>query len=143
MNKINILIVHPHPVVANALGFWFNGDARFNVRAICMDNLVGLEFISEDGPDAVIIDIACGPVSPDVLIRYISRRNPRIKIVCISSLSDAKSFIPSVLEAGASCFIPQDKGFADLAHSVSDLTQAAVPRHPPVLQGAQGLRAIG
>ncbi|GAA1001194.1 response regulator transcription factor [Acrocarpospora macrocephala] len=104
---ITLLIVDDHPVVRHGLHGIFASAAGFEVLGEAADGVTAVALAARLDPDVVLMDLRMPGGGGVEAIRDLSRRNPRCKVLVLTTYDTDSDTIPAI-EAGATGYLLKD-----------------------------------
>jgi two-component system NarL family response regulator len=115
--SFRVLLVDDHQMLREGLRAILELDEDIEVVADAGDGLVAIEMARTLTPDVVIMDIGMEGLNGIDATRQIRADNPRVKVIALSTYSD-KSYVLSMLEAGASGYVLKSSAAAEIRRAV-------------------------
>jgi two-component system, NarL family, nitrate/nitrite response regulator NarL len=124
-NPIRLLIVDDHPVLRDSLVNLLTAcSPRIQVLAQA-GNVVDALVLAEQNPlDIVLTDLQMKPQSGIDLIKILSPRQPNIRYVVFTALTDAESLLQA-FDAGAQGFLTKDSEAHELVKAIESVMAGA------------------
>jgi NarL family two-component system response regulator LiaR len=116
-DKIRVLIVDDHIVVREGLRSMFMMEPDIELVGEAKDGVEAVEKAQELSPDVVLIDLVMPRKNGIEAIREIKARNPRIRILVLTSFAEDAHIFPAI-EAGAIGYMLKDTTAATLVQAV-------------------------
>lgn len=120
-NKISIMIVDDHVLVAEMWAEIINSDPRFYVTDICDNTDKAIEMVKLNRPDIVIMDINIQPISGIDATKQIKKISPGTKVIGVS-MHNQPSFAKRMLKSGAQGYVTKSSP----KHEMFDAITAAI-----------------
>ncbi len=120
-NKISIMIVDDHVLVAEMWAEIINSDPRFSVTDICDNTDKAIEMVKLNRPDIVIMDINIQPISGIDATKQIKKISPGTKVIGVS-MHNQPSFAKRMLKSGAQGYVTKSSP----KHEMFDAITAAI-----------------
>ena len=111
--EIKIALVDDHTLFRNGLRGLIDGSHSCRVVAEASDGTEFLESEEAMSADVVFMDIAMPVLSGDKATSLALKRNPNLKIICLSMFGDEK-YYSRMVEAGAKGFLLKDSSIEDV-----------------------------
>ena len=118
MEKIKTLIVDDHIFVANGIKQFLSQFSYIDVIGICPDGLDVYMWCLKYAPSLVLLDLSLPGMSGIDVIKKLKNRWPKLKIICISSITD-EAKIRESLDAGASGYVLKRSNQSTLLDAIS------------------------
>ncbi len=118
MKKIRIAIIDDHDLFREGLNLVLNQIDGFEV-VFCSDNaLLLLDFINNEMPDVVLMDIEMSIMDGYQATEIALKKCPTIKIIALTMFSDVDSF-HRMIKSGAKGFISKNSGKPELYQAIT------------------------
>ncbi|HYC40454.1 MAG TPA: response regulator transcription factor [Chitinophagaceae bacterium] len=121
MEKITILLVDDHKLIRESWSFILNNDPRFQVIGECSSGAEAIEFVTNNLPDVVLMDINMSPINGFDATRQILKQSPRTRVIGVS-MHTMPAYARRMLQLGA-------KGYVTKNSSKEELLEAIVQVH--------------
>lgn len=119
MGKINIMLVEDHNIVRQGLKRLIEMEEGLSVTAEAGTCAEAMEKLN-DNVDVVLLDIKLPDGDGLELCRVMSKSNPRLKFIALTTYDDAY-FIRKALDCGVHGFIPKYASFEEIKSAI-DIT---------------------
>lgn len=130
-DKIKILIVEDNELFRTSLIIALEREAEFEIIGNCANGKKCLEFVEQQKPDLVLIDIDMPIVSGLEACKSIKSSGADIKVLIFSIYSDEESVLEA-LRAKADAYCTKDTSFEKLIQVIHDVAAGAVWLDPVV-----------
>src|SRR5919201_4248030 len=130
MAKIKVLVADDHRLVLEAVTAALANEEGVEVVATASSGQDALSLIPRTAPDVVLLDIAMPCMDGSRCLELIRARYPKVKVVMISGLDDARVVRQALLH-GASAFVTKFVDPRDLAAILRQTTEGTVFAAPP------------
>ena len=114
---INIAIVDDHHVVADGFSRLINLQADLNVDAIASSYEEAIEYLSQNSPHLMIIDVSLKGKSGIELVNHVHKHHPEIKLITLS-MYDTEPYISDALNSGASGYLSKQVATTELITAI-------------------------
>jgi two-component system chemotaxis response regulator CheB len=163
-NKINVLVVDDSAVVRQLLTHILESDPQINVLGVVTDGQAAIDFVAENHPDVVLMDIHMPRLDGFEATRRIMETQPVPIIIC-SATADPREVATTfrLMEAGAVACVEKPAGpdhpefkalIANLLQTIKLMSEVKVVRRWPRLRATSpqadeakpaspGIRVIG
>jgi two-component system nitrate/nitrite response regulator NarL len=139
LNPIRLLIVDDHPVLRDSLVNLLTAcSPRIQVVAQAGNVVDALVLAERHSPHIVLTDLQMRPQSGIDLINLLSPRQPLIRYVVFTALTDTESLLQA-FDAGAQGFLTKDSEAHELVHAIESV-MAGSTQYPADLQLAMSQR---
>lgn len=101
---VRILLADGHPLIRIGLRITFEQENEFSVVGEAANGPDTTRLCDEVSPDILVLDTNMPGVLPAPLINCIRKRNPKIKIIVLTT-NDDESFVRSIIGIGVSGYI--------------------------------------
>lgn len=128
---IRIILADDHRIIRDGLKALLRAEADFEVIAEAEDGRTAVRLATELSPDVVVMDISMPDLNGIEATRQITADGKGTKVVALSALSDGK-IVSSIIDAGASGYIPKDAAFEELATAIRSVISERVYISPQV-----------
>ncbi len=132
--KIKVLLADDHTLVREGIRSLLQLNADIEVVGEASDGNIAIQKARELKPDVVVMDISMPSMSGVEATREIRKHNPEINIVVLSR-HDNLLYARSLLEAGASAYVPKKAASTELASAIRAVYRGEVFLHPSVAKG--------
>lgn len=135
LSLIRLLIVDDHPVLRDSLVNLLTAcSPRIQVVAQAGNVQDALALAEQHFPDIVLTDLQMKPQSGIDLIKLLNQRQPAIRYVVFTALTDTESLLQA-FDAGAQGFLTKDSDAQELVKAIETVT-AGIAYYPAELQFA-------
>jgi DNA-binding NarL/FixJ family response regulator len=138
-NPIRLLIVDDHPVLRDSLVNLLTAcSPRIQVLAQAGNIADALVLAEQNSPDIVLTDLQMKPKNGIDLINLLSPRQPKIRYVVFTALTDTESLLQA-FDAGAQGFLTKDAEAHELVKAIESV-MAGATHYPAELKLALSRR---
>ena len=109
MKRINILIVDDHQLMIDGLKLMLQNVAHFHVVGQAINGKIGLEKLTEEPVDVVLLDINMPVMNGIECCEQIVKHYPHIKVIGLSMLEEL-TIMQKLLTIGAKGFLVKNAG---------------------------------
>ena len=121
---IKVLIVEDSAVVQQFLVYVLSSDPEIRVIGTTNNGEEALEFLKQEKPDVIILDVMMPDISGLEVLRYMRREPSLLSIpVIVVSAKSMPGDIKIGFEAGASMYLTKPVGFLELKQAVEKVLQ--------------------
>ncbi len=106
-NKISVMIVDDHRLVAEAWAEIINDNPEFYVSEICDNTETAIHSIELSKPNLVILDVSISPISGIEATKIIRKISPATKIIGVS-MHTQPSYANKMLKNGALAYVTKN-----------------------------------
>jgi DNA-binding NarL/FixJ family response regulator len=139
VNRIRVLIVDDHLLVADALSTAFRTRPEIEIAGVARTGLEGVELAISTGPDVVLIDFRLPDINGAEVVRRI-RAQSAARCVILTGTGQERAMVEAI-EAGADGFLTKDQRFEVIANAVIGVANGQASFEPTLLAKAlPGLR---
>ena len=131
---IKIVIADDHPVVRKGLSLLLSSQDGFEVMGEAANGEEAIARALELSPDIMLMDLVMPHVDGISATKEILRLKPEIKILILTSFSDANHAIPA-LEAGALGYLLKENDPEEVIQAITKLVNGEKQIHPKVTEG--------
>ena len=131
---IKIVIADDHPVVRKGLSLLLSSEDEFEVIGEAANGEEAIAKALELSPDIMLMDLVMPKIDGISATKEILRLKPEIKILILTSFSDANHAIPA-LEAGALGYLLKENDPEEVIQAISKLVNGEKQIHPKVTEG--------
>ena len=131
---IKIVIADDHPVVRKGLSLLLSSEDEFEVIGEAANGEEAIARALELSPDIMLMDLVMPKIDGISATKEILRLKPEIKILILTSFSDANHAIPA-LEAGALGYLLKENDPEEVIQAISKLVNGEKQIHPKVTEG--------
>ncbi len=122
MNKIKILIVDDHPLMRAALREAIEIETDFEIVGEAVNGSQAIELAAKLKPDLVMMDLYMPVMDGIEATREITRGNPNIKVLTITSSNEDEKVIAAI-RAGASGYMLKDSSRERILFGLREVSQ--------------------
>ncbi len=116
--SIRIILADDHKIMRDGLRSLLEKQPGMEVVGEAVNGREALQLAQRSKPDVVIMDINMPVLGGVEATRQITGGLPEVKVIALSVHSEI-SVVVSILQAGASGFLPKDCPFEELAHAIN------------------------
>jgi two-component system NarL family response regulator len=120
--SVRILLVDDHQMFRDGLRSILDAEDGVEVIGEAEDGRVAVELAQALAPDVVVMDIGMHGLNGVEATRQIKANHPEIQVVALSTHSD-RSYVLSMLEAGASGYVLKTAAFDEMRHAVQTVAK--------------------
>ena len=131
---IKIVIADDHPVVRKGLSLLLSSQDEFEVIGEASNGKEAIAKALELSPEIMLMDLVMPKIDGISATKEILRLKPEIKILILTSFSDANHAIPA-LEAGALGYLLKENDPEEVIQAISKLVNGEKQIHPKVTEG--------
>jgi len=131
MRSIRVLLVDDHALVREGIRSLLQLHSDIDVVGEASDGREAIQKTRELDPDVVVLDISMPSMGGIEATRQIVKENPSARIVVLSR-HDNLSYARSLLEAGASGYVPKKAVSAELATAIRAVYAGEVFLYPSI-----------
>jgi DNA-binding NarL/FixJ family response regulator len=131
MTKITVLLVDDHTVVRQGLRALLEAEEDMSVVGEADDGRQAVQMTERLQPDVVVMDIGMPSLNGLEATRQISKRNPRSKVVILSSYSDDE-YVQQLTDAGATGYLIKQTAAQDLVLAIREARKGNVFFSPAI-----------
>lgn len=131
---IKIVIADDHPVVRKGLSLLLSSQDEFEVIGEAANGEEAIAKALELSPDIMLMDLVMPHVDGISATKEILRLKPEIKVLILTSFSDANHAVPA-LEAGALGYLLKENDPEEVIQAISKLVNGEKQIHPKVTEG--------
>lgn len=131
---IKIVIADDHPVVRKGLSLLLSSQDEFEVIGEAANGEEAIAKALELSPEIMLMDLVMPKMDGISATKEILRLKPEIKILILTSFSDANHAIPA-LEAGALGYLLKENDPEEVIQAISKLVNGEKQIHPKVTEG--------
>lgn len=131
MRSIRVLLVDDHALVREGIRSLLQLHSDIDVVGEASDGREAIQKTRESDPDVVVLDISMPSMGGIEATRQIVKENPSARIVVLSR-HDNLSYARSLLEAGASGYVPKKAVSAELATAIRAVYAGEVFLYPSI-----------
>lgn len=118
--EIKIALVDDHALFRNGLKGLIDGKRNCRVVAEASDGNEFLENSVAMSADVVFMDIAMPTLSGDKVTALAVKRNPKLKVICLSMFGDER-YYSRMIEAGAKGFLLKDSSLEEVFAAIESV----------------------
>lgn len=115
--QIKIAIADDHPIAVNGIQMMLSGQPDMEITATYATGKALLDGLSRQQPDILLLDILLPDYSGNELAAIISKKNPGIRMVVLTSL-DAPTMVKSMLHHGCLAYLLKGTDQATLIKAI-------------------------
>jgi len=130
---IKIVIADDHPVVRKGLSLLLSSQDEFEVIGEAANGEEAIAKALELSPEIMLMDLVMPKMDGISATKEILRLKPEIKILILTSFSDANHAIPA-LEAGALGYLLKENDPDEVIQAISKLVNGEKQIHPKVTE---------
>jgi two-component system, NarL family, response regulator DevR len=116
-DRVRVLIVQDHPLLASALAKVFEASHQFVVTGVARSGAEALKAASESAPDVVLMDFRLPDMNGPAVAATIQASRPGAAIV-FHSADDSEAALLDAVDAGATAFLTKDATADQILESV-------------------------
>ena len=131
---IKIVIADDHPVVRKGLSLLLSSQDEFEVIGEASNGKEAIAKALELSPEIMLMDLVMPKIDGISATKEILRLKPEIKILILTSFSDANHAIPA-LEAGALGYLLKENDPDEVIQAITKLVNGEKQIHPKVTEG--------
>ena len=120
MNKITILLVDDHKLIRESWAFILNSDPRFQVIGEKSNGDDAVEFVRENHPDIVLLDVNMTPMSGFEAAKLIRKNSPQSKIIGVS-MHTMPAYAKKMMHLGAMGYITKNSSKDEMIHAINEV----------------------
>ena len=117
---VRILIADDHQVVRDGLRSLLDANRQWQVIGTASNGREATKMAQQLNPEVVLIDIAMPDMNGVDATRKICADNPQTKVIALSMHSD-RSYVSSMLRAGASAYIRKESAFEEISEAIDSV----------------------
>jgi len=127
MNKktLNIIIIDDHPVVQQGFSYMLQDIPDINLVGKFADADSGLEFITRESVDIVLLDINLPGKNGVDACAEIRRIDPNCKVIAISNINE-HSIIQRMLQAGATGYLLKNASSEEVLDAIQNVVAGGI-----------------
>ena len=114
-----ILIVDDHPALREGLRSLLAAQQDFDIAGEAGDGLEAVDFVKENHPDLVLMDISMPRMDGMAATREIKKKWPKTKILAFT-VHKTPEYVSATLEAGADGYILKDASRQELIAAIEE-----------------------
>jgi two-component system, NarL family, response regulator LiaR len=126
---IRILLVDDHSVVRQGLRMFLELDPEIQVIGEANNGREALDFLSQQKPDVVVMDILMPVMDGITAIQAIRKDYPGIEVIALTSVLEDASVV-NAIRAGAIGYLLKDTGAEELRRSIKAAANGQVQLSP-------------
>lgn len=135
MNATTILLADDHRVVREGFRALLENEPDFQIVGEAGDGLEAVRLAERLEPSVVVMDLTMPGLNGLEVVRQISQRSRRCRIVVLSMHSN-EGYVLEALRNGASAYVLKDSSSADLVRAVREALEGRRYLSPPLSQPA-------
>ncbi len=116
-DRVRVLIVQDHPLLASALAKVFEDNGQFVVTGVARSGAEALNTASESAPDVVLMDYRLPDMNGPAVAATIQASRPGSAIV-FHSADDSEAALLDAVDAGATAYLTKDASAEQILESV-------------------------
>lgn len=120
MSKITILLVDDHKLIRDSWTFILNSDLRFQVIGEKSNGEDAIEFVKENKPDIILMDVNMTPMSGFDAAKQIKKISPESKIIGVS-MHSMPAYAKKMLQLGAMGYITKNSSKDEMIHAINEV----------------------
>jgi len=114
---IKILVADDHAMFVDGIESILKNEKDITVIGRCYNGQAVLEFVKQDKPDIILLDINLPDMTGIEVSKKILSSNPEVKILAISMFNE-ESFVTEILNNGAQGYILKNTGREELLKAI-------------------------
>ena len=122
MKKIELLVVDDHELFRDGLKAILSNEKDIEVKYEASSAKEGLEVISKNNPDVVLMDISMPEINGIECTRMMLSKKPGLKILALT-MHDEGKIIKEIIEAEAMGYVIKDAGKAILKEAIVSVSK--------------------
>lgn len=115
---IKVLLVDDHRIIRDGLKALLMGIKEINIIGECNDGNEAIQFIENDSPDVILMDINMPNMNGFETTELISNKKSDIKILALT-MHQEESYISKILQAGASGYLLKSASRKELVDAIT------------------------
>jgi len=123
--RVQVLIVQDHPLLASAIARVLEGEPGFVVSGVSASGVDAVAAADEHPPDVVLMDFRLPDVSGPEAARLILNREPHIAIV-FHSADESETALLDAVDAGATAYLTKDATADQIVEAVRRASKGEV-----------------
>ncbi len=123
--RIQVLIVQDHPLLASAIARVLEGEADLVVSGLSASGGDAVAAAGQRPPDVVLMDFRLPDVTGPAAARMIQSRHPEVAIV-FHSADDSETALLDAVDAGATAYLTKDATAAQIVEAVRRASRGEV-----------------
>ena len=123
--KHKIVIIDDHIIFIQGLSLLIESDKSFSVTGSATNSHDGLELIKKENPDCVIVDLNLGEEDGLELIKSITVKFPKTKILVLSMMQE-RYYSERCLAAGAKGYVMKDAAADTVIRALKTVLQGKI-----------------
>ena len=123
--KHKIVIIDDHIIFIQGLSLLIESDKSFSVTGSATNSHDGLELIKKENPDCVILDLNLGEEDGLELIKSITVKFPKTKILVLSMMQE-RYYSERCLAAGAKGYVMKDAAADTVIRALKTVLQGKI-----------------
>ena len=123
--KHKIVIIDDHIIFIQGLSLLIESDKGFSVTGSATNSHDGLELIKKENPDCVIVDLNLGEEDGLELIKSITVKFPKTKILVLSMMQE-RYYSERCLAAGAKGYVMKDAAADTVIRALKTVLQGKI-----------------
>lgn len=118
--KINVIIIEDHKLIAEAWKSMLQLQDRFNVVGVYNNPVEGAEAVKQKRPNILLSDINMHPISGVEVTRLVRKYSPGTKIIAVSLLTQP-AIVKKIIKAGASGYLTKSSDKKELYEAIDQV----------------------
>ena len=131
MKSIRVLLVDDHTLVREGIHALMQRHNDIDIVGEASDGREAIEKANELDPDVIVMDLSMPSMGGIEATRQIIRQKPDARIIVLSRHEDL-SYTRSLLEAGASGYVPKKAGSTEIAAAIRAVYTGDMFLHPSI-----------
>ena len=115
--SIRVLLVDDHEITRQGVCLLFEKESGIEIVAEAGDGHTAVALVSKHLPDIVVMDIGLPDLNGIEATRHILDREPSMKVVALSRLSDQRSVV-AMLQAGAVGYVLKEAATCEVVEAI-------------------------
>jgi DNA-binding NarL/FixJ family response regulator len=134
------VLADDHPIVRQGLRSLLEKEPGFSVVGETADGLQVASLVEQAEPDILVLDLLMPGLGGLDVIREVSRRAPKTRVVVLS-MHSSEAFVLQALRNGASAYVLKDSSTTELVRAVRQVLAGRASTIPPSANGWGSARA--
>ena len=118
--NIRVLLVDDHEITRQGLRSQFEKESGIEIVAEAGDGRTAIALVSKHLPDIVVMDIGLPDLNGIEATRQIRDREPSVKVVALSRLSDRRT-VATMLQAGAAGYVLKEAASCEMMEAIREV----------------------
>lgn len=131
MKKTSILLVDDHDILRQGLRALLEREPTIEVVGEASTGREAVEWVRQNVPDIVIMDLSMPDVNGFVATRYIHRAHKTVKII-ILSMWDDEEYVLQAVDAGARAYLVKKNAAAYILTAIKQVVEGGIFFSPQV-----------